>query len=444
MHSLGGFSVGVGMLEHPLTFGQLSVWRDIENLPRDQWYMPNNSWAVSLPDGVALSRVRRAVRTLAERHESLRTTFSIRPGSKPVGILHQIDSAAVGLDVKQVAPHDVGAVKDSLARMPFDLRSQFCWRMCVTTCDRRPRFLVAVLNHMIADATAHAVLRAELAALLQDRPLGAAPSLVALTTEQHSAQWARRNEASLAYWRRILADPGSRPPQGPAADGGPFAVASLHSAAACVAARTLADGLGISTAAVILAAYYGAIFRATGASRARVRIMSGNRFDPRWRELVTSMNQWIPLVVTRPDHQDFPGFASQVARASMFASRHGIYDVDEAADLCRQLLGRPDALDLDYSFNVVPAPPPAGSAQDEDAGIVWGAPFSSAGARFYLKVFEQEALTFTLRVPGHSRHRDGAEGLLRTIRDVLIEAGPPAAQRPGGGRRLAPGAAGHG
>lgn len=428
--------MGRGPLGQPPTFGQLSVWRDIENLPRDRWYMSNNSWVVSLPDGVALSGVRQAVRTLAERHESLRTTFDIRPRCKPRQILHQINSAAIDLDVMEASPHDVGAVTDTLTRKSFDLRWELPWRACALTCDGRPRFLVAVMNHMTADAIGNAVLRAELAALLQHRPLGTAPSLVALTAEQHSAQWARRREASLAYWRKVLTDPEPRPPvlpqaepspRGPAADAEPLAMASLHSAAACTAARTLARRLRISTAAVILAAYYMAIFHTTSADRARVRIMSANRFDPRWRELVTSMNQWIPLVVARPDHQDFPEVAAQVARVSMITCRHGMYDVDEAAALCHQTLGRPDALDLDYSFNLVPLPPPAGSAQDEGAGVVWGTPFSSAGARCYLKVFEQKALTFTLKIPAHSMPRDIAEGLLWAIRDVLIEAEPSAA-----------------
>jgi hypothetical protein len=423
--------VAASRFGQPLTFGQLSVWRDIENLPRDKWYMSNNSWATSLPDGVTVSSVRGALHALAERHESLRTTFDIRPGGKPRQIVHP--AAAIDLDVQEGGAGDVGGLKDALTRMPFDLRSEFPWRACVITGGTRPRFLVAVLNHMTADAIAHAVLRAELTALLQHRPLSAAPSLSALTAEQHSAQWVRRRDASMAYWRKVLADPAPRPPvlppavpspNDPAGNAEPLAMASLYSAGACAAARTLAGRLGISTAAVILAAYYMAIFRTIGAERARVRIMSANRFDPRWRELVSSMNQWIPLIVARPDHHAFPAFASGVARASMITCRHGMYDVDEAAALCRQMLGRPDALDLDYSFNVVQLPPPAGSAQDEGAGVVWGAPFSSAGARCYLKVFEQEALTFTLKVPAHSMPRDSAEGLLCAIRDVLTEAAP--------------------
>src|SRR4051794_7692578 len=104
----------------PLTFGQLSLWRSIQGLPPEVCNLPQ-LW--TLPTGTSLASVERALETLEDRHESLRTRYE----ADGVQSLTQAvwDSAAVSLDVVEAGGDGSGegaaAVAEEPGAAPFDL-----------------------------------------------------------------------------------------------------------------------------------------------------------------------------------------------------------------------------------------------------------------------------------------------------------------------------------
>src|SRR5438309_11675522 len=69
-----------------LSYGQLSVWRDIDDLPRARWHEANFGARLRLPEGGGFTadEVIAAVRGLGVRHESLRTRYTTADPDKPL------------------------------------------------------------------------------------------------------------------------------------------------------------------------------------------------------------------------------------------------------------------------------------------------------------------------------------------------------------------------
>ncbi|MFD0787338.1 hypothetical protein ACFQZ8_25835, partial [Micromonospora azadirachtae] len=66
---------------HPLTMGQLSMWKALMVRPPEQLWESNLDLAWPIPAGVSVEQVRHALTALAVRHESLRTVY--RPADEP-------------------------------------------------------------------------------------------------------------------------------------------------------------------------------------------------------------------------------------------------------------------------------------------------------------------------------------------------------------------------
>jgi hypothetical protein len=137
--------------------------------------------------------------------------------------------------------------------------------------------------------------------------------------------------ANLECWRKVLADGVGRgfPGADPAGVGTLQYV--LQSSAALGRARELAERTRTSVSSVVLAVYTLAIARGTGVDRQVAESDCANRFDPRWRNAVSSMVQRVPIPVSVTD--DLIEHITRVHRAGMAAYRRGMYDVDAVAAL---------------------------------------------------------------------------------------------------------------
>src|SRR4051794_27272370 len=288
----------------PLTFGQLSLWRSIQGLPPEVCNLPQ-LW--TLPTGTSLASVERALETLEDRHESLRTRYE----ADGVQSLTQAvwDSAAVSLDVVEAGGDGSGegaaAVAEKLAAAPFDLAVDRPWRACAVTCGGVASRLAICIHHIAVDAWAINQLNEEFLALLDGRSLpDTASNPRDLAADQWSAARPGRRKSARRYWQEIFeAAPAME--REDAAEAVSSRWAKVSSAAAVEAAGQIPARLEVSVPSVVLTAFCLALGQQTGREKVLVAVYTNNRSDPRWEKLVAAQNQIIPLLFARDPGEEF-------------------------------------------------------------------------------------------------------------------------------------------
>ncbi|MFJ8039300.1 condensation domain-containing protein [Kitasatospora sp. NPDC096147] len=193
---------GTSTGEGPVTLGQANM---ILCIRRDDPDQINKHAVWPVPPGATVPEALGALRRLAERHESLRTTFAV-DGRQAV---HAAGSFEVTL--VEAGPDDqLDAKADELARLdrprPFDLAADFPLRFTLLTQDGQPARLAVVVCHTSADGAATSILFEEWYTLLSGAELAAlsAPTPLEIAEAEHSAAGRRRTAASLKHWEKIL------------------------------------------------------------------------------------------------------------------------------------------------------------------------------------------------------------------------------------------------
>ncbi|MEU0128119.1 condensation domain-containing protein [Streptomyces sp. NPDC006289] len=409
----------------PLSYGQLSVWRDVRELSRGRWHEANTQslWRLPEDEDHSAREVENAVLTLVGRHESLRTAYDLTdtfaPAQRVLPFLDRVDSGVV-----ECRPEEFDALVDGLASEPFDLRVAPSWRFRVVTRHGRPRVVVMIQHHITADGWSNGVLEADFrAALSGAAPAGAAPA----TTPRGLAAWQRsegrsaRRAALTAYWERIFGlSAASLSATGPPAPPDSAFQYSVRSRQVYRRAREFADGLSVPVSSVVLAAFAWNVARTAGPGAAVVQLMSSNRFVPPWNTVVSSMNQWTAASVD-PAPDDFAAYVGHVHTQSLLAYRHGMYDVDEMDALRDKVrAGRePYEASLGFNFLTGAAPPPDSA---HGAETVRESPFSRIGHPCYLRATAEggESLQLRLRTMGlaDSLTRELLEGTVARLTDA--------------------------
>ncbi|MCP8999452.1 hypothetical protein NFC73_06855 [Pseudarthrobacter sp. RMG13] len=426
----------------PLTFGQMSVWRDIDALPRERWHEPNYVTIIRLPPETSAGMIESALVALDTRHEAMRTLFDLGNAKEPRQILmpplHAID-----VSVHCVSAEDVETKADELRRQPFDLQKVRPWRVVALAAspdtglhvdgdgevsdpgfDRLTHVLFAK-HHIAFDAWAVELLTAEFLNLLRapsaewdSRPVH---SLAAIADEQrHTDVWAARSDAARRHFGAVYTTIPARFTA--VADEQAVLQASLTSTDLYRSATGLAVLLKVSVGTVVITGVVQAVRQYTDSRPMAVGLMSSNRFASRWRDLITSMNQWIPISLPLAPSMTFREQAELIQRKSMGAYRLGIYDVDVISD--RELAEQAStASQPTVHVNVISsrAADEKLTEPDEALEIEWERVFSSVGPRCYLRIFVGEKnLVLKLRTNGLPEHV--LEGILRGTRDVVTKA----------------------
>ncbi|WP_433528499.1 condensation domain-containing protein [Micromonospora sp. CA-263727] len=410
----------------PLSFGQLSVWRSIEHLSPDRAASVNLARTWDLPDDCTVDSVRTALEVLTERHESLRTRYA---ESGPRGIEQVICRPArlpiatyeLGVEAEERASDvTVRLAKDAIA-----LDTVHPWRVGIVTQAGRPRHLALVIHHLAADSAAIAVANREFIGLLGGvAPADPAPRCRDVAVEQHSSAWAMRRAASLDYWKRVTE-------AAPPAAAGPTAIstarwATLRSMPVTIGTERLAARLNISAQSVLYAAYCRTLADSMQQDRFLVGLLASNRVATRWRNLVSSMNQLVPVLVRMRPGEDFASLATRLYAESLAAYRYGCYDVDALAQIEARTGYNGAGRGFHSFFNFIPsaegAVSPPVDSEDPDAWTVTTRDHGrDNGFPFYLVIDGGRPVVCTLRVGSAPDYEPLRDFLLR-LQQLIVTA----------------------
>ncbi|MFC5286561.1 condensation domain-containing protein [Actinokineospora guangxiensis] len=354
----------------PMNFGQLSVWRDVEEFPAEKAYQANMVRVVPL-DGVATATVRAVVERLRARHAALRTVYDFADPAAPRQHVRPADSA--GLVFREVGPRDgedaeaaAARIADEMEHESFDLTTDESLRTAIVVVDGEGTHGVFALHHIAADMWSLDLLRGEVDALLRgDEPAGDAPSPLDLALAQHSERWAPRREAAARHLREAFTAAAQAAVPGIALAEAATARANLRSRVAGPTAEAKAAALGISVPSLVLAAYCREAHRISGAEHVLINTMTTNRLHPGTATLVSSLNQWA-RVISHRGADDFTAMAASLHWSSMRSFRYGCYDVDTEARIRAEVEAGTGPIHPEFHFNFVDSPAPADPPDADD------------------------------------------------------------------------------
>ncbi len=178
--------------------------------------------------------LRRALETIIQRHEALRTVFFFREGQLYQQILDEWELPFAEIDLREAEDDEVRTFIRGQIREPFHLGEQIPIRGALLRVGpARSQFLI-VNHHIAGDHWSSQIILRELTALLRGETLPAVPLQYADFAVWQAARLAGGLlDEQLAYWRRQLA--GEAPvlelPELRRAEGAPPTDGARHSAA---------------------------------------------------------------------------------------------------------------------------------------------------------------------------------------------------------------------
>jgi len=315
----------------PLTFGQLSVWQGVEQLPADRLFYANMRRIVPVDPGVSVDDLVGAFRILRAQHEALRTTYDFLHGTPPRQIIHSADIRdlpiwCIPVD-SDTSPGEVAKeISEQMRQTPFSLTAEEPWRVSILTVAERPIYFVIALHHIAADAWAIGLLMKDLQILLSHGLPGPANSPRELAVAQRSVRWKGWLQSAECHLRSVFTTVarGGGLPALPCPSAAVKVI--LRSSVALPRAAARARELRISLGSLMLAAYAYAAHEAIDMDTILVKTMTANRFYPGTANLVSSMNQHAAMASERRADESFGQFAQRIHWASLRAYQHGCYD----------------------------------------------------------------------------------------------------------------------
>ena len=196
----------------PLSFAQQRLWFLQRLEPGSAAY--NVPFAARLTGVLDVAAMQRALQTIVDRHESLRTTFA-EMDDAPVQVV--AGSSSVSLPVVDLSrlpepERELRRLMGKEARAPFDLEKGPLLRSRLLRLAPEEHVLLLTVHHIASDGWSMGVLLRELAALYRAGVTGESVPLPELPLQYADyAVWQRRRfqsdklERQLAYWKERLA-----------------------------------------------------------------------------------------------------------------------------------------------------------------------------------------------------------------------------------------------
>jgi amino acid adenylation domain-containing protein/non-ribosomal peptide synthase protein (TIGR01720 family) len=285
----------------PLSPSQERMWFAWRLDPDSAAY--NVAGAVELTGELDVAALSRALQTLIERHEALRTTFPDQAGAP---LQHIAEGASVALeqvDLSGLPEAERELEWPRLARQdahrPFDLHAGPLFRAKLLCLTPRRHVVLVTLHHIIAEGWGMDVFAREWTALYAAYRSGAASALPPLSVQYADyAAWQRQwlgsaeCERQIEYWKRTLGTehpvldlPSDRPRPALQSFRGDYhrfvldAELSRRVREACVQH-------GVTLPMLMLAAFSAFIYRYTGQSDVRVGVPIAGRTRPELEALI--------------------------------------------------------------------------------------------------------------------------------------------------------------
>ncbi|MEV4315581.1 condensation domain-containing protein [Actinocrispum sp. NPDC049592] len=318
------------MTTFPLSVPQQHMWEYLRFLnPAD----PGRTWmnqvlAYRVKGPFDVSRMERALNTLAGRHDALRITFTDLGPSPRLRItpeltitLSPVDLTALPADRREEAAVALAAEADTWS---FDLVNGPLMHASVATVDEQDHLLVIALHHMVTDGWSGWLLRKELTALYSGRALPELPS----GYREFATSPGRNPGESVAYWSRRLAGaprsldlPTDRPRETMAGCDYAFHALTIDPALAR-AVVSLARRSRVSLYVVFLSAYQALLHRKTGRHDIVVGSIFAQRTDSTTTSLIGLFNNVVFFRTQVDPSATFAELVTQVSRTTRDAYAH--------------------------------------------------------------------------------------------------------------------------
>ncbi|HET6973804.1 MAG TPA: condensation domain-containing protein, partial [Pyrinomonadaceae bacterium] len=198
----------------PLSFAQQRLWFLDRLNPQSAFY--NVPMAIRLRGELNVKAFERGLNELLQRHESLRTSFSVRDDQAVQVIAPSTEFHLPLTDLTHLpedeAEAEVRRLANADAQLPFDLRRAPLMRAALLRLSTRHHILLLSLHHIVTDGWSNAVLYRELTTLYHAFNARSKPQLPELPIQYADfAVWQRHwlqgevLEGHLSYWREQLA-----------------------------------------------------------------------------------------------------------------------------------------------------------------------------------------------------------------------------------------------
>ena len=194
------------------SFGQQSLWYAHQMSTTRGAF--NIAGAARVRPGVDLEAFRKALATLVERHEAMRTSFPEVAGKPMLRVRPKVDGVLSVEDVSEWTDEDLSRRRDEEANRPFDLERGPLLRVFLWNRQDEATDVVIVLHHIVGDFWTVAILVEELVRLYNAERTGVEAGLPPIALRY--TDFVRWQAAMLAgpegtrleaFWRSKLAEP---------------------------------------------------------------------------------------------------------------------------------------------------------------------------------------------------------------------------------------------
>lgn len=329
----------------PLSHAQETLWFIDRLAPGRATYNVASSFRIR--GALDVPALRRALRTVVDRHETLRTSL-VDTHSGPVQRVLPVDDPRVGVPLTvrdlSAAPEAAEAARNfatELARTPFDLTEAPLWRAELALLGEDDHLFVFVVHHVVFDGWSAGVFADELSAAY------AAEDLAPLAVQYGDyADWQRRRltgdtyEELTGYWReRLTGAPTlelptdrARPPE--TTYDGTYLRRVLAPDLAGPVAR-LARSCGVTPYVVHLSAFLLLMHRYSGQDDVVIGTPTANRDQVEVERLIGFFVNMLPL---RADLSGAPSFRELVERVGALVREdfaHGELPFEKIVEVAR-------------------------------------------------------------------------------------------------------------
>ena len=286
----------------PLSFAQQRLWfiDQFEQARSAEYNMPQALW---LRGNLDISALQRALDTIVDRHESLRTHFEFA-GEQPIQVIGP--SLPVPLpvqDLRALTESDRREILRTEMRLqweqPFDLAHGPVMRMQLLAFAAREHVLLLTVHHIVSDGWSHSVFQQELVVLYEAFRKGLGNPLSPLAVQYADfAIWQRQSldEEALRrkteYWKQELAGRSERldlPTDRPRPNAPTFVAGAVHitlAAKQVAALKSLTLASNATLYMTLLAAFAVLLERYSGQSDILIGSPIANRQDAGLESLI--------------------------------------------------------------------------------------------------------------------------------------------------------------